>query len=210
MTEGFKQGGPQDGEAFPPTLGISALGDEPAASLAALPRLPSLGCSTSLAGRCPRGLLDEAGGSNLGPAQRMLQRFCPREGLSFSEAAGFNDLPKGMGTRPEARAEGTPESGRPGAAERCTCRAGAGGSRQGGGGAGPRGSGQAGWAGGSPGGAAAPQPGPCEQTRPSARRRVPAALTNPGRCGGGGRRAALSPGPLPRPPAPLRPCGGDS
>lgn len=44
-------------------------------------------------------------------------------------------------------------------------------------------------------------PGGDRKPREQAReRRVPAALTEPGRRGGGGRRAALSRGPLPRPP----------
>ena len=43
-----------------------------------------------------------------------------------------------MRTRPEARAEGKPESGRPCTAARCTCCAAGGGRGQGGGGVGPR------------------------------------------------------------------------
>lgn len=100
----------------------------------------------------------------------ILQRFYLREGLSFSETAVFIDLPKGMETRPEAREEGKPESGRPGAAGRRTCWPDAGASRQGGSGAGPRRSGQSGWGWGQPGRGSGPAAGgPCEQPRPSAR-----------------------------------------
>lgn len=85
-----------------------------------------------------------------------------------------------MGTHPEAPAEGKPESGRPGAAGRCTCWPDAGASRQGGSSAGPRGRGRRAGAGGSPGGEAAPQPGvPCEQPRPSARAAGPGSTHRP-------------------------------